>query len=98
MHLIKLLDDVGHVESCFNPFGDVSVGARWAHGLRQTYHRLRNHVGRTRWYSYVTRLNWMLVSVCLDVVLTLTQYRCMVYHERNIGSEIVFDTIDGTPR
>jgi hypothetical protein len=52
MHLIKLLDDVGHVESCFNPFGDVvSVGARWAHGLRQTYHRLRNHVGRTRWYS-----------------------------------------------
>jgi hypothetical protein len=40
----------------------------------------------------------MLVSVRLEIVLTLTQYRCMVYPERTIGSEIVFDTIDGTPR
>ena len=30
---------MGHVESCFDPFGDgVSVGARLVHGLRQTYH------------------------------------------------------------
>ena len=28
-HSMKLLGDVGHVESCFGPFGDgVSVGAR----------------------------------------------------------------------
>jgi hypothetical protein len=28
-HLMELLGDVGHVESCFGPFGDgVSVGAR----------------------------------------------------------------------
>ena len=28
-HALELLDDVGHVESCFDPFGDsVSVGAR----------------------------------------------------------------------
>ena len=40
---MELLGDVGHVESCFFPFGDsVSVGARKVHGLRQTYHRLRN--------------------------------------------------------
>ena len=65
-----LLGDVGHVESCFGPFGDrlvpvqerckvsrfspfgdsVSVGARKVHGLRQTYHRLRNRFGRIRWY------------------------------------------------
>ena len=30
---------MGHVESCFDPFGDgVSVGARLVHGLWQTYH------------------------------------------------------------
>jgi hypothetical protein len=52
MHLIKLLGGVGHVESCFNLFGDVvSVNAGWAHGLRLMYHRLRNRVGFTRWYS-----------------------------------------------
>jgi hypothetical protein len=46
------LDDVGHVECCFSPFEDsVSLSARYVHGLRQTYHRLRNHFGRTRWYS-----------------------------------------------
>ena len=52
------------------------------HDLRQTYHRLRNHFGRTRWYHYVTRLKWKLVSVLLDIVLILTQDRCMVCVER----------------
>jgi hypothetical protein len=52
-----ILGDVGYVESHFFLFGDsVSVSARLVHGLRQTYHRLRNHFGHTRWYSYVTRL------------------------------------------
>jgi hypothetical protein len=33
---MELLGDIGHVESCFGPFGDsVSVGARQVHGLRQ---------------------------------------------------------------
>jgi hypothetical protein len=33
-----LLGDVSHVESHFGPFGDnVSVGARYAYSLRQTY-------------------------------------------------------------
>jgi hypothetical protein len=45
---MELLHDVGHMESCFGPFGDsVSVGVRKVHGLRQTNHRLRNHFGRT---------------------------------------------------
>jgi hypothetical protein len=49
---------VGHVEFYFGPFGDsVSAGARWVHCLRQIYHRLINHFGRTRWYAKVTRLN-----------------------------------------
>ena len=49
---MELLGDTGHVESCFGPFGDgVSVGARQVHGLRQTFHRLRNRFGHTQWYS-----------------------------------------------
>jgi hypothetical protein len=57
MHPRELLEDVGHVESHFFPFRDsVSVGARQMHSLRQMYHQLRNHFGRTRWYSEVTRL------------------------------------------
>ena len=43
------LGDVGPVESQFGAFEDgVSVGARYVHGLRQMYHRLRNRFGRTR--------------------------------------------------
>ena len=42
------------------------------------YHRLRNHFGRTWWYSKVTKLNWKLISVLLEIVLILTQDRCTV--------------------
>ena len=38
-----------------------------------------------------------LVSVIPDIVLILTQDRCMVCVEHTIGSEIVLDTNDGTP-
>jgi hypothetical protein len=42
---MELVVDVGHIESCFGPFGDgVGVGARYVHGLRQTYHRLRKSI------------------------------------------------------
>jgi hypothetical protein len=51
---MELLGDMGHVESYFSPFGDsFSIGARLVHDLRQTFHRLRNPIGRTRWYSSV---------------------------------------------
>jgi hypothetical protein len=46
--MIELLGDVGHVESHFDPFGN---SVRQVHGLRQMYHRLINHFGRTRWHS-----------------------------------------------
>jgi hypothetical protein len=47
-----LVGDMGRVESRFSPFGDsVSVSARLVHGLHRTYHRHRNHFGRTRWDS-----------------------------------------------
>ena len=96
---MELLGDMGHVESHFGPFGDdVRVGVRQVHGLRQTYHRLRNHFGRTRWYPYVTRLKCKLVSACLEIVLVLTQDRCTVCAKHTIGSEIILDAPDGTPR
>ena len=40
------------------------------------------------------RLTWKLVSVRLEIVLTLTQDRCTVCVEHTIGSEIVLDTPD----
>jgi hypothetical protein len=46
----------------------------------------------------VTRLKWKLISVCLEIVLILTQGSCSVCAERTIGSEIVLDSPDGTPR
>jgi hypothetical protein len=46
--VVELLGDVGHLESRFSPFGDsLSVGARLVHGMRQTYHKLRNRFGCT---------------------------------------------------
>jgi hypothetical protein len=40
----------------------------------------------------------MLVLVCLEIVLILTQDKCMVCAERTVGLEIVFDAPDGSPR
>jgi hypothetical protein len=40
----------------------------------------------------------MLVLVCLEIVLTLTQDRCAVCVERSVGLEIVLDAPDGSPR
>jgi hypothetical protein len=38
----------------------------------------------------VTRLKWILVSVYLEIVLILTQDRCMVCAERTIGSKLLW--------
>ena len=96
---MELLGDVGHVESHFSPFGgSVSVIARKVHGLRQTYYRLINRFGRTRWYSEVTRLKWKLDSFYLEIVLILTQDRCIVCAERTIGTKVVLDAHVGIPR
>ena len=39
-----------------------------------------------------------LISVNLEIVLILTQDRCPVCAERTIGSKIVLDAPDGSPR
>ena len=41
---------------------------------------------------------WNVVSVRLDTVLVSVQDRCMVCAKHTIGSEIVLETPDGTPR
>jgi hypothetical protein len=87
------------VDARFGLFGDsANLDARLLHGLRRMYHRLRNRFGRAQWYSLVTRLKWMLVLVCLGIALILTQDRCTVCVECTIGSKIVLDSPDGTPR
>jgi hypothetical protein len=37
------------------------------------------------------RLKWKLVSVYLDIVLIMTQDRCIVKSEHTIGSKIILD-------
>jgi hypothetical protein len=41
---------------------------------------------------------WKLVSVRLEIVLILTQNRCIVYPENTMGSKIILVAPDGTPR
>ena len=40
------------------------------------------------------RLKWNFNLVCLEIVLLLTQDRCMVCAERTIGMEVVLDGAD----
>jgi hypothetical protein len=44
------------------------------------------------------RLKGKLVLVYLEIVVIRTQDRSIVYAEHTIGSEIVLDTPNGTPR
>jgi hypothetical protein len=46
----------------------------------------------------VTWVMWNLISVHLEIVLTLMQDRCTVFTKRTICSEIILDAPDGTPR
>ena len=39
---------------------------------------------------------WNLTSFLMEIVLVSVQDWCMVCARRNIGSEIVLDTLDGT--
>jgi hypothetical protein len=96
---MELQSGVCHVETHYSLFGrSVSVGAKLVHGFRQTYYCLINFFGRTRWYSWVRRLKWKLISIHLEIVLILTHESCMVCAYRTVGTEIVLDAPDGTPR
>ena len=94
-----LLGDVGRVEARFITFGDnVSHGTREVHGWHRTLPRLGSSFGCTRWYSYVTLVEWKHVSVHLVIMLVLAQERCTVGAVRCIGMEVVLHAPDSTPR
>jgi hypothetical protein len=40
----------------------------------------------------------MLVLFCLEIMLTLMQDRCTACAEHTVGSKIVLDAPDGSPR
>jgi hypothetical protein len=46
----------------------------------------------------VTWVMWNLVSVYLETVSVSVQDRCIVCAKRIMGSEVVLDAPDGTPR
>ena len=51
-HQVVVLVDKAQVEARFGPLGDsANLDSRKVHGLRRTYHRLKNHFGGTRWFS-----------------------------------------------
>jgi hypothetical protein len=96
---MKFLDDEAQVEARFGSFRDsANLDARYAIGLRRTYHRVRNNFRCTQWYSEVMRLKQKLISVCLEIVLILTQDTCTVCTEHTIGSEIILVAPNETPR
>ena len=98
-HPMVLLGDEAQVEAQFGPFGDsANFDARQVHDLRQTYHRLKNQFGHTRWNSQVMWIMWNLISVYLVIVLVLVQDTCMVCAEHTIGSKIIWDAANVTPR
>jgi hypothetical protein len=83
----------------FGLFGDsANLDARYMHDLHRIYHRFRNHFRCTLWYSKVMRLNRKRILVRLEIVLILTQDRYTVCTEHTIGSEIILDAPDETPR
>ena len=94
-----LLGDEAQVEARFGMFGDsANLDARLEHGLRRTYHSLISHFGRARWNSYMTWVMSNLVSIHLETVLVSLQNRCTVCAKHTIGSDVIFDALDGTPR
>ena len=65
-----LIANIGQEEAHFDLFGDsVNLIARYMYGLRQTYHRLRNHFGCIQWCSDVTCVKWRLILFRLQIVL-----------------------------
>jgi hypothetical protein len=98
-HPMVLLGDEAQLEARFDPFrNSANLNTRPMHGLRRTYHRLRNRFGHSRWNTKVSWVMWNLVSVRLETVLVSMQDRCTICVQRTKGSEIILDALDGIPR
>jgi hypothetical protein len=94
-----LRGDEAQEEAWFGPFGDsATLDARLLHGLLRTYRRLGNSIRGTQRNSLVMWVMWNLLSICFEIVLASVQDRCSVFVKRTIGSLMVLDAPDGTPR
>ena len=93
-----LLGDDAQLDARFGPFGhSANLDARSVHGLRRTYHRLRNCLhAPDELLGDVGHVESR--SVRLEMVFVLVQDRCTVCAKRTIGSDIVLDAPDGTPK
>jgi hypothetical protein len=99
MHPMEFLDDEAQGKARFGPFGDsANLDARYVIGLRRTYHRVRNHFRCTQWDSKVMRLKQKLIFSLFGDSANLDARHCTVCTEHTIGSEIVLDAPDETPR
>jgi hypothetical protein len=82
-----LIGDEAQLEARFGPFGDsTTLDARLVHGLRQTYRRLGNSIGGTRWNSKLMWVLWNLVSIYFETVLASVQDRCTICVKHTIGA------------
>jgi hypothetical protein len=93
-----LLGDEAQVDARFVLFRDsANLDARLVHGLRRTYHRLENHF---QTHPMVLLGDEAQVDARFGLFgdrLILTQHRCTVCAERNIGLEIILDAPDSSP-
>ena len=90
---------MGQGEAHLGLFGDsVNLGTRKVLDLRRTDHRLINHFGHTRWYSFMMWVKWKLIWVHLEIVLVSTQERFSVCTECTKGTEIFLGAPDGASR
>jgi hypothetical protein len=85
-----LLGDKAQAKACFGSFGDsANLDTSLVHGLRQTCHRLRNHLDT---HDGTASLHWSCG------ILFWSVWRCTFCTIHDIVLEIILDTPDGTPR
>jgi hypothetical protein len=68
------------------------------HLSRVKYYLQMDKVTWVLWHLNLVRLDTVLLSVYLEIVIMLTQDRCTVCAECTIGSEIILAAPDGIPR
>ena len=90
---MELLGDVGHVESCSIHLEMVLVIVQDRCTICAIY-----RLGRTRWYSYVTKLNRKLVLVHLENSANLDVRSVHGLRQMYHSLKIILDAPDGTPR
>jgi hypothetical protein len=99
MHPMVLLGCEAQVKARFGPFGDSSnLDVRYVRGFQWKYHRLEHYFRRTRLNCSVMWVLGNLVAVIFEMVFVSVQDRCRVCVKRTIRSDIILDTLDGTPR